>query len=98
MVTRVRCGDPLHGARRLQYTGSDLLTALKCTRLDARFLGNEHGPARRLGSRTRLRGFEAMCDAFLGAVRRGEGLDATDALATHEVCERVVRDAASARE
>jgi len=47
---------------------------------------------------TRLRGFEAMCDAFLGAVRRGEVLDATDALATHEVCERVVRDAASARE
>jgi virulence factor len=47
---------------------------------------------------TRLRGFEAMCEAFLGSVRRGEVLDATDALTTHEVCEQVVRDATSARE
>ena len=42
---------------------------------------------------TRLRGFEAMCDEFLGAVRDGRTLDATDALATHEICERVVRAA-----
>ena len=42
---------------------------------------------------TRLRGFEAMCTEFLGAVREGRRLDAADALATHEVCERVVRAA-----
>jgi len=42
---------------------------------------------------TRLRGFEAMCDDFLSAVREGRRLDATDALLTHEVCERVVREA-----
>ncbi|NMR19101.1 Gfo/Idh/MocA family protein [Cellulomonas fimi] len=40
---------------------------------------------------TRLRGFEAMCDAFLTAVRDGHHLDATDALRTHELCEHVVR-------
>ena len=40
---------------------------------------------------TRLRGFVAMCDDFLTAVREGRVLDATDALVTHEVCERVVR-------
>ena len=39
---------------------------------------------------TRSRGFEAMCTAFLGAVRDGVRLDAADALVTHEVCERVV--------
>lgn len=42
---------------------------------------------------TRLRGFEAMCEHFLAAVRDGVRLDATDALVTHEVCERVVRTA-----
>jgi len=39
---------------------------------------------------TRLRGFEPMCQEFLAAVREGRPLDATDALATHEICERVV--------
>ena len=39
---------------------------------------------------TELRGFDAMCAAFLHAVRDGEVLDAADALVTHEVCERVV--------
>jgi virulence factor len=42
---------------------------------------------------TRLRGFEAMCEDFLAAVREGRRLDAIDALATHEICERVVRAA-----
>ncbi len=42
---------------------------------------------------TRLRGFDAMCAAFLSAVRNGVLLDAGDALVTHEVCERVVRAA-----
>jgi virulence factor len=42
---------------------------------------------------TRLRGFEAMCVEFLGAIRDGRRLDATDALATHEICESVVRAA-----
>ena len=36
------------------------------------------------------RGFVAMCDEFLGAVRAGRLLDASDALVTHEVCERLV--------
>lgn len=39
---------------------------------------------------TELRGFDAMCAAFLHAVRDGEVLDPADALVTHEVCERVV--------
>ena len=39
---------------------------------------------------TELRGFDAMCAAFLHSVRDGEVLDAADALVTHEVCERVV--------
>ena len=42
---------------------------------------------------TRLRGFDAMCEEFLSAVRDRRTLDATDALATHEICERVVRAA-----
>ena len=41
-----------------------------------------------------LRGFAAMCGEFLGSVRSGRLLDASDALLTHEVCERVVRQAA----
>jgi virulence factor len=45
---------------------------------------------------TRLRGFDAMCTHFLDAVRQGRRLDATDALVTHDVCERVVRHAESA--
>jgi virulence factor len=40
---------------------------------------------------TQLRGFTAMCEDFLTAVRQGRLLDATDALLTHEICERVVR-------
>lgn len=42
---------------------------------------------------TELRGFEAMCADFLTAVREGRLLDATDALTTHAVCERVVEAA-----
>jgi virulence factor len=45
---------------------------------------------------TRLRGFDAMCAHFLDAVRSGRRLDASDALVTHEVCERVVDAAESA--
>lgn len=37
------------------------------------------------------RGFAAMCDFFLDAVRVGYRLDAGDALATHEMCEKVVQ-------
>jgi virulence factor len=40
------------------------------------------------------RGFVAMCEEFLGAVRAGRLLDASDALVTHEVCELVVARAA----
>jgi virulence factor len=40
----------------------------------------------------RQRGFEAMCDTFLGAVRDGRRLSALDALETHRLCERVVAD------
>jgi len=40
----------------------------------------------------RQRGFEAMCDAFLSAVREGQRLSALDALETHRLCETVVRD------
>ena len=36
------------------------------------------------------RGFVAMIEEFLGAVRVGRLLDASDALVTHEVCERLV--------
>ena len=45
---------------------------------------------------TRLRGFDAMCAAFLDAVRAGRRLDATDALVTHDLCERVVAQAEAA--
>ncbi|MFJ7415778.1 Gfo/Idh/MocA family protein [Streptomyces sp. NPDC098077] len=41
----------------------------------------------------RQRGIEACVHAFLDAVRRGETLSARDSLATHELCERVVREA-----
>jgi virulence factor len=41
------------------------------------------------------RGFAAMSDAFLGAVREGRVLSARDALRTHEICEDVVRAAES---
>ena len=40
----------------------------------------------------RQRGFEQMCTAFLDAVRSGETLSARDALVTHELCERIVRE------
>lgn len=40
-----------------------------------------------------VRGFAAMCDAFLAAVRSGQVLSARDALATHEICEQVVVEA-----
>ena len=42
------------------------------------------------------RGFAQLCAEFLGAVREGRLLDASDALVTHELCERVVRDAEAA--
>lgn len=59
------------------------------------FAGQER-LARRDGwaSAAQLRGFTAMCEDFLTAVRQGRLLDATDALLTHETCERVVREAA----
>jgi len=44
---------------------------------------------------TQLRGFLAMCADFVSAVEQGRSLDPTDALITHETCERVVADAAS---
>ena len=37
-----------------------------------------------------VRGFTAMCDAFLSSVRSEEVLSARDALRTHEICEQVV--------
>ncbi|CAN5271905.1 Gfo/Idh/MocA family oxidoreductase [soil metagenome] len=40
----------------------------------------------------RQRGFEAMCETFIGAVRDGRRLSALDALETHRLCERVVTD------
>ncbi|MGY0487908.1 Gfo/Idh/MocA family protein [Streptomyces sp. WG-D5] len=40
----------------------------------------------------RQRGIEQAVLAFLDAVRAGKGLSARDALATHELCERVVRE------
>jgi virulence factor len=42
------------------------------------------------------RGFTAMVDSFLDAVREGRVLSARDALRTHEVCEDVVRAAEAA--
>ncbi|RYV52919.1 Gfo/Idh/MocA family protein [Pengzhenrongella frigida] len=41
----------------------------------------------------RLRGFESMVETFLAAARDGRRLDPTDALVTHEICERVVHHA-----
>ncbi|MGA8995259.1 MAG: Gfo/Idh/MocA family oxidoreductase [Nocardioidaceae bacterium] len=43
-----------------------------------------------------VRGFTAMCEWFLAAVRAGRVLSARDALATHEVCEQVVAVAETA--
>ncbi|WP_394435700.1 Gfo/Idh/MocA family protein [Streptomyces sp. SGAir0957] len=40
----------------------------------------------------RQRGIEQVVLAFLDAVRAGEVLSARDALATHELCERIVRE------
>ncbi|MEU6486674.1 Gfo/Idh/MocA family oxidoreductase [Streptomyces sp. NPDC046887] len=40
----------------------------------------------------RQRGIEQTVHAFLDAVRAGETVSARDALATHELCERIVRD------
>ncbi|MDI3388086.1 Gfo/Idh/MocA family oxidoreductase [Streptomyces sp. B-S-A8] len=44
----------------------------------------------------RQRGIEQAVLAFLDAVRAGRVLSARDALATHELCERVVRDSVTA--
>ncbi|MGO4754165.1 gfo/Idh/MocA family oxidoreductase, partial [Streptomyces sp. 2MCAF27] len=41
----------------------------------------------------RQRGIEQITLAFLDAVRSGTLLTAEDALRTHELCERVVKDA-----
>ncbi|MGW2817168.1 Gfo/Idh/MocA family protein [Streptomyces sp. NPDC001415] len=41
----------------------------------------------------RQRGIEQSVHAFLDAVRAGKTISAQDALATHELCERVVREA-----
>ncbi|MEE6295914.1 Gfo/Idh/MocA family protein [Georgenia wangjunii] len=61
-------------------------------------LAGEERLVRRNGWRpaTELRGFDAMCADFLTAVREGRRLDATDALLTHELCERVVAAATAA--
>lgn len=40
----------------------------------------------------RQRGIEQITLAFLGAVRAGAPIDARDALATHELCERIVTE------
>lgn len=40
-----------------------------------------------------VRGFTAMIEAFLGAVRSNEVVSARDALRTHEICEQVVHAA-----
>jgi virulence factor len=40
-----------------------------------------------------VRGFTAMVESFLSAVRTGEVLSARDALRTHEICEQVVEAA-----
>jgi len=40
----------------------------------------------------RQRGFESLCEHFLSAVRDGRRLSALDALETHRLCERVVRE------
>jgi virulence factor len=39
---------------------------------------------------TLQRGFDEICAVFQDAVRRGEVIDAADALRTHEMCERIV--------
>ncbi|MET8183264.1 Gfo/Idh/MocA family oxidoreductase [Streptomyces sp. NPDC005336] len=41
----------------------------------------------------RQRGIEQITDAFLNTVRSGTRLSAEDALRTHELCERVIKDA-----
>lgn len=45
-----------------------------------------------------VRGFTAMCAAFLSAVRSGATLSARDALRSHAICERVVQIAEAARD
>jgi virulence factor len=40
-----------------------------------------------------VRGFTAMCDAFLTAVRSGDVLSARESLRTHAICEQVVLEA-----
>ena len=45
----------------------------------------------------RQRGFEAMCEAFLGALRDGRRLSALDALETHRLCETVVGELCNQR-
>ena len=40
----------------------------------------------------RQRGFEGLCETFLGAVRDGRRLSALDALETHRLCERILAD------
>jgi virulence factor len=56
----------------------------------------DQGPAEALTRRGnwtsigRQRGFEAMCEHFLDAVRDGRRLSAMDALETHRLCETVV--------
>jgi virulence factor len=43
-----------------------------------------------------VRGFTAMCEAFVASVRSGEVVSARDALRSHQVCERVVAAAEAA--
>lgn len=42
---------------------------------------------------SRQRGFEAMCTDFLNGVREGRATASTDILATHRICEQIVRHA-----
>ena len=43
---------------------------------------------------SRQRGIEQACEAFLAAVRDGQVLDPSDAVATHDLCEQIVAAAA----
>jgi virulence factor len=71
----------------------------KRTVLDLATVEDSGEPARtsRRGDWTpvsRQRGIEQACEAFLTAVRDGQVLDTSDAMATHDLCERIVAAAA----
>ncbi len=60
------------------------------------FRDGQHSIKRRGGWTllNKQRGFDAMCDHFVDAVRRGELLGAADALRTREICEQILGEAA----